>query len=338
MDEMREQRKDEHIENYFKTEYRSKTLLDDVYIEHNALSDISFDEIDTSIEFLGKKLSFPLMINAMTGGGKVSEDINDDLSNICREANIAMAVGSEAIALTDEDSRQSFEVIKNSKDLLKIGNLGANYSLDDYKFARDLIDASAMQVHLNIAQELVMEEGERDFSKSTEKIKRLVEEFDSPIIVKEVGFGISKAACKKLLDLGVKYIDISGSGGTNFIEIEDLRGFDTDFSELYEWGIPTAKAIIDCRSLSKDVFLIASGGIRTGLDMAKSIILGADMCAVSGEILSYLMRGGYDASFNYLRDLEKKLKIVMALLGVKNIEELKKVDYKLTGRLKELVE
>lgn len=338
MDQLRRKRKDEHIENYLKSEYRSKTLLDDVYIEHNALSCVDFDKIDTSIEFLGKKISMPIMVNAMTGGGEASEDINDDLANICRECNIPMAVGSEAIALTDFSTKQSFEVIKEQEELVKIGNLGLNHSIENYLFAKDLINADAMQIHLNVAQELVMPEGERDFSNSIDNLRKISKALDLPIIVKEVGFGISKEVGKTLLDSGIKYIDVAGKGGTNFIEIEDLRNFETDFSELYEWGIPTAKSVIDLRSLSDDLFIISSGGIRTGLDIAKSIIIGANMCAISGEILSYLMRGGYEYTISYIKDLDKKLKIVMALLGVYNIEQLKKVPYKLTGRLKEICE
>lgn len=338
MDELRRQRKDEHIENYLKTEYRSKTLLEDIYLEHKALSDINFKKIDTSINFLGKKILMPIMVNAMTGGGEASEDINTDLSSICEQFNIPMAVGSEAIALTDPTTIPSFEVLKDHENLLKIGNLGMNDDIEKYRKAKEIIDANAMQLHLNIGQELVMEEGERDFSKSFENIKNIRKNLEVPLIVKEVGFGISKDVTKRLVEAGVEYIDIAGMGGTNFIEIEDLRNFDTDYSEFYSWGIPTAKSIIDARSVSDNIFLIGSGGIRNAIDIAKALIIGADMCAISGEVLSYLMRGGYDYTVSYIKELNHKLKIVMGLLGVENIEQLKKVPYKLTGRLKEIIE
>lgn len=338
MDELRRQRKDEHIENYLKTEYRSKTLLDNVYLEHNALSKIDYDKIDTSIEFMGEKIAMPIMVNAMTGGGEASEDINTDLANICSDFSIPMAVGSEAIALTDPEARPSFEVVKEHDDIIRIGNLGFNHKLEDYQFARDLIDAHAMQVHLNIGQELIMEEGDRDFTNCLENIKSISKGLDVPLIAKEVGFGISKEVAQKLVDAGVTYIDVAGMGGTNFVEIEDLRNFETDFSELYSWGIPTAKSILDVRSVSDDIFLIGSGGIRNAVDVAKALILGADMCAISGEVLSYLMRGGYEYTSGYLKDLNRKLKIVMGLLGVENIEELKKVPYKLTGKLKDMMD
>ncbi|MDU2829225.1 MAG: alpha-hydroxy-acid oxidizing protein [Anaerococcus sp.] len=174
--------------------------------------------------------------------------------------------------------------------------------------------------------------------KNYKNLANISKNLSVPLIVKEVGFGMSKEVGQKLLDIGVKYIDVAGKGGTNFIEIEDMRIFDKDYSEFYSWGIPTAKSILDVRSLSDDFFLISSGGIRNASDVCKSIIIGADMCAISGEVLSFLLRGDYDYALKYLKELQTKIKIFMALVGVKNIKELKNVPYKLTGRLKELVE
>ncbi|MDU1828445.1 MULTISPECIES: type 2 isopentenyl-diphosphate Delta-isomerase [Anaerococcus] len=338
MNSQRRERKDQHIENYLRTRSGENTLLEDVYIEHYAISDISLDEIDTSIEFMDKTIAMPLMIDAMTGGGSSSESINEDLSSICESLNIPMAVGSESIAISDTDSRESFELVKVKEDLLRIGNLGFERDFDDFVFARDLIDAHAMQVHLNLAQELVMKEGDNSYHSSLGLIKDLVENFNYPIIVKETGSGISKAVAEKLVDVGVRYIDVAGKGGTNFIEIEDLRDFEIDYSDLYNWGIPTAKSIIDVRSISDETFIIASGGIRTAMDVVKSIIIGADMAAMTGEVLNYLLHGGYEACEDFLKEIQHKIKIIMALLGVKNIKELKKVDYKLVGELKELIE
>lgn len=338
MSSINSQRKDEHIENYLRTSSSTSTLLEDVYIEHNAISDICLDEVDTSINFLGRKISMPLMVDAITGGGSSSAAINEDLSSICQELSIPMACGSESIALTEKESRESFELIKDKKDLLRIGNLGFERNYEDFVFAKDLIDAHAMQIHLNLAQEMVMKEGDNSYHSPLLIIEELVEKFDCPIIVKETGCGISKKVAKRLIEKNVKYIDIAGQGGTNFIEIEDLRNFDMDFSDFYTWGIPTAKSIMDIRSLSDDTFIIASGGIKTAMDIVKSIVIGADMTAMTGEVLNYLLRGGYDACENFLKEINHKMKIIMVLLGVKNIDQLKKVDYKLTGRLKELIE
>lgn len=338
MSSINSQRKDEHIENYLRTSSSASTLLEDVYIEHNAISDICLDEVDTSINFLGRKIAMPLMVDAITGGGSSSAAINEDLSSICQELSIPMACGSESIALTEKESRESFELIKDKKDLLRIGNLGFERNYEDFVFAKDLIDAHAMQIHLNLAQEMVMKEGDNSYHDPLSIIEELVEKFDCPIIVKETGCGISKKVAKRLIEKNVKYIDIAGQGGTNFIEIEDLRNFDMDFSDFYTWGIPTAKSIMDIRSLSDDTFIIASGGIKTAMDIVKSIVIGADMTAMTGEVLNYLLRGGYDACENFLKEINHKMKIIMVLLGVKNIDQLKKVDYKLTGRLKELIE
>lgn len=338
MNSQRRERKDAHIENYLRSKSKESTLLDNVYIEHNAISDVSLNEIDTSIDFMGKKIAMPLMVDAMTGGGSSSVSINEDLSSICETLNIPMAVGSESIAIADEESRESFELVKYKEDLFRVGNLGFERDFDDFVFARDLIEAHAMQVHLNLAQELVMKEGDNSYHSSLSLITRLVKEFPYPIIVKETGSGISKAVAKKLVDAGVKYIDVAGKGGTNFIEIEDLRDFEVDYSDLYDWGIPTAKSIIDVRSVSHDTFIIASGGIKTAMDVVKSIIIGADMAAMSGEVLNYLLHGGYDACESFLKEINLKIKIIMALLGVRTIDELKKVDYKLVGELRELVE
>lgn len=338
MNSQRRERKDAHIENYLRSKSKESTLLDNVYIEHNAISDVSLDEIDTSIEFMGKKIAMPLMVDAMTGGGSSSVSINEDLSSICETLNIPMAVGSESIAIADEESLESFELVKYKEDLFRVGNLGFERDFDDFVFARDLIEAHAMQVHLNLAQELVMKEGDNSYHSSLSLITRLVKDFPYPIIVKETGSGISKAVAKKLVDAGVKYIDVAGKGGTNFIEIEDLRDFEVDYSDLYDWGIPTAKSIIDVRSVSNDTFVIASGGIKTAMDVVKSIIIGADMAAMSGEVLNYLLHGGYDACERFLKEINLKIKIIMALLGVRTIDQLKKVDYKLVGELKELIE
>ncbi len=195
MSSINSQRKDEHIENYLRTSSSTSTLLEDVYIEHNAISDICLDEVDTSINFLGRKISMPLMVDAITGGGSSSAAINEDLSSICQELSIPMACGSESIALTEKESRESFELIKDKKDLLRIGNLGFERNYEDFVFAKDLIDAHAMQIHLNLAQEMVMKEGDNNYHSPLSIIEELVEKFDCPIIVKETGCGISKPGC-----------------------------------------------------------------------------------------------------------------------------------------------
>ncbi|WP_425539196.1 type 2 isopentenyl-diphosphate Delta-isomerase [Microaceticoccus formicicus] len=336
---MRKTRKTEHIENYLKTEYVGDNLFDYVILEHNSLPNLSFDEIDTSSEFLGKAIEFPLLINSMTGGADISLEINRDLAKIAKEFGIPMAVGSQQIVLDEEDTSESFKTVNEflkEEDII-IGNLNASSSVENIIKAREIINADAMQLHLNPCQELVMEDGDRNFKGILDNIEKAVNNLDFPIIVKEVGFGISYDAAKKLYNAGVRYIDISGCGGTNFIEIENLRRNDIDFSDLYSWGNPTAKLLHEYRKFPEDLVIIASGGIRTGLDIVKALVMGADMVGVSGEVLNYLIHGGFDYARDYLEGIIYKTKIVMMLLGCKNLEELKKVPYKTVGRLKDLL-
>ncbi|WP_300409002.1 type 2 isopentenyl-diphosphate Delta-isomerase [Lagierella sp.] len=336
---MRLERKKEHVESYLKTGYKGDNLFKDIYLENNSLPGFDFSEIDTKVEFLGKVVNFPLMINAMTGGGEELSTINEDLARIARDFKIPMAVGSQTIGLEYPKCRESFKIARDiiGEEGVLIGNLSATSTLEELQEACEMIDANAMQLHLNVCQELFMEEGDRTFTNLEKNISYLVKNFKKPIIVKEVGFGISSKVARKLFDSGVKYIDIAGSGGTNFIEIEDMRNFNKDYSDMYNWGIPTSKALIDCKREVPDAFYISSGGVNTADSIIKSLILGADFTAASGEVLRYLMHGGFNVARSYIESTIEKSRIMMMLLGVKKIEDLKGVDYVITGRLKELV-
>lgn len=337
---MRSARKKEHIENYLKTSFQGDTLLGDVFLEHNSLPNLNFDDIDTSVEFLGRRISYPILINAMTGGSSLTAEINHDLSMLAREYNIPMAVGSQTIALEeDEDAIESFKVARGiigDKGVV-IGNLSGHATVDQARKAIEMLKGDAIQIHLNPAQELVMEEGDREFRGVLNNIEAIVKNVNKPVIVKEVGFGISKDVAQRLYDAGVRNIDISGYGGTNFIEIENLRNHAFDFTELYSWGIPTAASLINCRKLPKDLNLIASGGIRNSTDIVKSLVLGAQIVGISGELLAFLVHGGYAHAREYLENLIYKMKILMILLGKQNIDELRNAEYRVTGRLKDLI-
>ena len=336
---MRKYRKREHIENYLRSSYTGNPLFDDVLLVHNSLPECDFYEVDTSTMFLNKKINFPLMINAMTGGSEFTEDINRDLSLIAKEFNLPMAVGSQTLAMEDKDAIKSYQIVReNMEDGIVLGNLSGRATVDEAKFAVEMIGADGLQIHLNPAQELAMDEGDRTFRGILTNIEKIVASLDVPVIVKEVGFGMSKEVVKRLYDSGVRIVDVSGYGGTNFMEVENLRNPENDLSELYSWGIPTAMSVIGAKSLELDnLQIISSGGVRNSLDIAKSIAIGADMVAISGEILSYLIHGGYEYTMQYLAGLIYKTKIVMTLTGSKNIEELKKTKYFITGRLKDLL-
>lgn len=337
---MRSARKREHIENYLKTSFQGDTLLGDVFLEHNALPNLNFNDIDTSVEYLGKRISYPILINAMTGGSSLTQEINHDLSMLAKEFNIPMAVGSQTIALEeDEDAIKSFKVVRGiiGDNGVVISNLSGQATVEQAKKAMEMLDGDAIQIHLNPAQELVMEEGDREFRGVIDNIATLVKNVNKPVIVKEVGFGISQDVAQRLYDIGVRNIDVSGYGGTNFIEIENLRNHAYDYTELYSWGIPTAASLISCRRLPSDLNIISSGGIRNATDAVKSLALGAQLVGISGELLSYLVHGGYENAKNYLENLIYKVKVLMILLGKENIQELRKTEYKVTGRLRDLI-
>lgn len=338
-DSVRKDRKKEHIEEYLKSTYEDTTLFEDVYIENNSLPELNLDEIDTNTKFLGKNVGYPIMINAITGGTTFSQEINRDLSEIAGKYNLPMAVGSQTIALEDEESHNSFKIVRQTigEDGVVIANLNANATIEEAKEVIHILDADGIQLHLNPAQELAMEEGDRDFSGTLSNIEKLVKNIDKPIIVKEVGFGISENVARKLYDIGVRYIDISGSGGTNFIEIEDRRNKKIDFKDMYSWGIPTALSLIQCRRIEEDYTLISSGGIKTSMDILKSLSIGANMVGISGELLKHVIQGGYSQGDKYISDLVYKLKVLMLLTGSKNVKDLQRVSYKVTGKLKDLL-
>lgn len=336
---MRKYRKTEHIENFLRTTYVGDTLFSDIFLYNDSIPEIDYDEIDTSVNFLNKKVNFPLMINAMTGGSNLSEEINRNLANVAKEFDLPMAVGSQTIALEDEDSRKSFEIVREIiKDGIVISNLNGFSTVEDAKKAVEFLSADAIQIHLNPAQELVQVEGERNFCGILKNVEEIVKKSEVPVIVKEVGFGMSPKTVKELYDIGVRYVDISGYGGTNFFEIENLRDPNSDISDLFSWGIPTALSLIEADRLKlKDLYIISAGGVKNSMDIVKSLAAGASMTAISGEILSYIVRGGYEYTLKYIEGLIEKTKMLMMLSGVKNIEELKKVDYKVTGKLKDLL-
>ncbi len=334
-------KKDLYIDNSLILNTTGDNLFDDIYIEYNSLPEINFDDIDTSVEFLGKKISFPLIINSMTGGTEKGLEINEILFTLAHELDIVLGVGSQEEEIDDEELSLFFLGDMNddiNENTIILSNLSARAKKEDVKKAMDKIHSKGICLYLNPAQEAVSYDGNKDFTGVLENIEEIVKEYGDKVIVKEKGMGMNKATIKKLVNAGVKNIDVSGYGGTNFIEMENLRNYRNDFSELYNWGIPTAKSILDAREVSKDIKIISSGGIKTGLEVAKSIIIGADYVGVSGELLRYLLHGGYEQAKKYIEDLMYKTKIVMFLLGVKNIEELKKVDYKIIGKLKELME
>lgn len=331
-------RKKEHIEHFLESNFEGNNYFDYIYLEHNSLPELDFAEIDTRCSFLGKDISFPVMINAMTGGFGDAVEINSNLAKAAEKLNIPMAVGSQAIAVNDKEYEASFKAVRKIlKNGVVISNINAFATYEEVLKAIDMIQADGVQIHLNPAQEICMPEGDRNFTGVLKNIENIVRKIDKPVIVKEIGFGISKDVARRLLEAGVKYIDVGGRGGTNFIKIESARNEEFDFKELFEWGIPTALSLLECRPLSKDLNIICSGGMRGADEVVKALCAGADMIGISGPILMALLEGGYEVAEKYLQNIIYKSKVIMLLLGKKNLEELRTVPYRIKGQLKELM-
>jgi isopentenyl-diphosphate delta-isomerase len=337
MENTREKRKDEHIKFFLSAKDNSSNGFEDVILQNNSLPEADFDEITTEYVFLNKYIDSPLMINAMTGGTEYTGDISRKLSRLAVKYNIPIAVGSQTIALDNPKAADTFKRVREiNRDGIVIANLSANMDIDSAYKAIDMIEADALQLHLNVAQELCMAEGDRCFRGALENIKEITALSEVPVIVKETGFGMSFETAGKLYDAGVRYIDISGRGGTNFVSIESLRNIERDCSFMRSWGIPTALSLLECRKANSELFLICSGGISTSEEIVKALCMDADMVALGGAVLRILVEEGYDAAEKYMDRLIYETRTLMLLLGAKDVTELKNVHYLLKGELREL--
>ncbi|MCM1989798.1 type 2 isopentenyl-diphosphate Delta-isomerase [Oceanirhabdus seepicola] len=333
-------RKKEHISGFLKGVGESDNGFGDVVLFNNSFPELNFQEISLETTFLNKSISAPLMINAITGGTKEAEEINRDLAYIAKELNIPMAVGSQSIALKYSDAVKTFMCVREimGKEGVVIANLSANKSVEDVKKALEMIEADGIQLHLNVPQEMCMAEGDRNFKGIIKNINHIKDSIGKPIIIKEVGFGISYETAIKLREIGIEYIDVGGKGGTNFIEIEDLRYESSKYNEFYSWGIPTAHSLLMTSTAYRECNVICSGGINKSEDVIKSLILGADIVGVSGVVLRTLLENGRDSALEVLRELINNIKIYMMLLGKGSVCELKDNSYMLKGELKEIEE
>lgn len=334
---MRAARKDEHIKLFMETVHASDNGFKDVVLQNNALPEIDFQSITTDCIFMDKVIGLPVMINAVTGGTEYTYDINKQLARLSKEYNIPMAVGSQTIAIQNKNMKDSFQIVRETNTAgLIIANVSANSSLENMHEAVEMINADAIQLHLNTAQEICMQEGDRNFSGILSNIKNAAKAMKVPIIVKEVGFGISYESAKKLYNVGVRYIDTGGRGGTNFIAIEDSRNMDLDYSFLRHWGISTAQSLLECRHAAGDLKVICSGGITKAEEIVKSVAMGAALTGISGLILRALLDNGYDGAKTVIDKLKYEMKVFMLLLGAENIEKLSKTNYFLKGDLYQL--
>jgi len=273
---------------------QTSTGFDRYRFTHCCLPELDWDDVQLATTFLGKSLRSPLLISSMTGGTEQARQINYRLAAAAQHYGIAMGVGSQRVAVENPDVVSTFDVRAIAPDILLLANLGAvqlnySYGLDECRKAVDWLQADALVLHINPLQECVQSRGDTNFRGLINKIEALCKEISVPVIAKEVGNGISGAMAKRLLDAGVSAIDVAGAGGTSWAKVEGERAEDVKQRRLGQtfgnWGIPTADCILQTRQVSSQVPLIASGGLRNGLDAATAIALGADLAGMAYPFL-----------------------------------------------------
>ncbi|AKP66593.1 type 2 isopentenyl-diphosphate Delta-isomerase [Companilactobacillus ginsenosidimutans] len=319
------QRKVEHLflaEKYFSDE--SYTGFDQVRLIHDALPELKTSEIDLSTDFFGYKADFPFYFNAITGGSEQSKKFNSELAILAHEFNIPVSSGSMGVYFRLPQTKSSFTVLREKNpDGFVFANVSGKANLEQAQAAVDLVSANALQIHLNVIQELAMPEGDRDFNWS-DNIKQIVAGLSVPVVVKEVGFGISKDTLEKISNLGVKNVDISGFGGTDFAEIESARNHDLDLTNLDLTSLSTVESLIESKAVQSKLNIFASGGIRSAFDVVKSLRMGAHAVGISGLALHHLQKYSLDETRIFFETMALEIKIIMAAIGAKNISEIQK--------------
>ncbi len=336
------QRKLEHIRIILNndTQYHNKTtMLENVKVLSNGPS-INPEDVDISTTLLGRHISAPIFISGMTGGPAATLKINEDIAIAASKAGIPMGVGSQRAMVENPDMSFTYDMKKFAKDLLLIGNIGASellkYGKDRIQGMLDSIGADMLALHTNPGQESVQPEGNINFKGVYQKICELSGSLKQPVIVKEVGNGISKEVARKL-DGKVQWIDTQGAGGTTWIGVETYRSKGSYGKAFWDWGVPTALSVIEVRSaFSGHVW--ASGGIRTPADIIKSIALGAEMCGMAKPILVNENKEGSEGVYKFIASTMAGVKAEMAKLGFNSIKELRSAKVEISGRLKDLAE
>lgn len=319
----RSRRKDQHLafalkqdDDYEATGFNQLTLIP------NALPEVEEREIQLETTFLGSTLRLPILINAITGGSHEGEKVNRLLAIAAREHNVSLAVGSQKAALEDANWLSSFRVArKENPHGVILANVSAGTSWEDAARAVDMIQADGLQVHLNAAQEMAMAEGERDFRGWEKNLSQMVKHIPVPVIAKEVGFGLSKEVSSRIAQLGVKWLDVGGRGGSNFAVIEHQRQDLKDVA-FEKWGLGTVYSMLEAKTGASECSLIASGGIRHGLDIVKAFALGASLVGIAKPMLVAVRQADpIEAISGLILRMEQEIRRSLVLTGCKNIRE-----------------
>ncbi|AAL80980.1 hypothetical protein PF0856 [Pyrococcus furiosus DSM 3638] len=348
-------RKFEHIEHCLKrnVEAHATNGFEDVHFVHMSLPEIDKDEIDLSVKFLGRKFDYPIMITGMTGGtrkGEVAWKINRTLAQAAEELNIPLGVGSQRAMIEKPETWESYYVRDVAPNVFLVGNLGApqfgrnakrKYGVKEVLYAIEKIDADAIAIHMNPLQESVQPEGDTTFSGVLEALAEITSSIDYPVIAKETGAGVSKEVAIKLESIGVSAIDISGVGGTSWSGVEYYRAKDELGKRLalrfWDWGIKTAISLAEVR-FSTNLPIIASGGMRDGITMAKALAMGASLVGIALPVLKPAAKGDVEGVIKVIKGYVEEIKNAMFLVGARNVEELRKVPIVFTGFVREWLE
>jgi isopentenyl-diphosphate delta-isomerase len=312
------------------------TGLERYRLPYNALTQTRLEDVDLSTNFLGKRLRAPVLIGAMTGGAELSATINRNLAAAAQRLDIGMMLGSQRIMLESalgEQAAASFAVRDVAPDVLLFGNIGLSQlsraAARDIAKALDRVGADALAVHTNPLQEAIQHDGDTDFSGSLARLRDVAGELRYPILLKEVGHGIGASAVAELMrlpgELPVVAIDVAGAGGTSWSRVEQLARYgELRYPDLADWGIPTAQAIVEVREALPDIPLVASGGIRTGMDAAKALALGANVVAVARPLLGAAIEST-DAALDWLQHFIDELAICLHGCGAADLPALRRV-------------
>ena len=323
-------RKDDHIK--YALEHESDyNSFDDVELIHSSIPKYNLDEIDLSTYFASHDFEFPFFINAITGGSENAKKINQKLAKVANECNLLFVTGSYSAALKNSDD-DSFKIVKKENpDLQLATNIGIDKNYTAGIAAIKALNPLFLQVHVNLMQELIMPEGSRNFNEWENNLKEFVQNIEIPIILKEVGFGMTEDTIKQGIKLGIKTFDISGRGGTSFAFIENMRRKNS-LDYLNNWGQTTVSCLLNLKDYTDKVEIIASGGVRNPLDMIKCLVLGAKAVGLSRTILELAVKYDVENIITIVENWKTECKMIMCALNTKNIKELQNTKYVLYGK------
>jgi isopentenyl-diphosphate delta-isomerase len=337
-------RKADHIRICLEKKAQAKKAtsgFEDIQLIHRALPEVDRQKINLSTSFFGKKFSAPIFVGAMTGGTEEATKINASIAEAVEKLGLGMGVGSQRAAIEDKKLEKTYSIArKKAPNAFLVANIGGvqlvhGFGLKEVKRAVEMIDADALAVHLNTVQEALQPEGQTNFKGVLTKIGEIAGELDKPVIVKETGCGISAEDAKAVEAAGVKALDIGGIGGTSFAAVEYYRSISPNNrgKVFWDWGIPTVISLIEATQTVK-IPVIASGGVRSGLDIAKSLALNARLASVSQPVLEAAVKGAKQTE-DLISSLIAELRNVMFLVGAENLESLMKVPVVVTGKTAE---